>query len=163
MLDTTDVSPYAQAENSKETAVATAEWKRVAATGAIKAQRWNGAVGERQLRWFEDTCHKAARAKGKVIVFAHHPVYPPNNHCEWNAGALLKVVERNRNVVAWINGHNHAGAFGVHAEVPFITLQGMVETKATNAFAVAHLHSDRMELVGHGREQSRELMFRKKA
>jgi manganese-dependent ADP-ribose/CDP-alcohol diphosphatase len=159
MLDTTDVSPYTHAESSKQSAEATAEWKRIVATGAINAQRWNGAVGERQLKWFEDTCHQAARARSKVIVFAHHPVYPAGNHCEWNADALLRIVERNRNVVAWINGHNHAGAFGVHAEVPFITLKGMVETKDTNAFAVVHLHSDRLELVGHGREPSRECVF----
>jgi 3',5'-cyclic AMP phosphodiesterase CpdA len=161
MLDTTDVSPYAHAENCRETAEATAEWKHLRATGAINAQSWNGAVGERQLKWFEDTCRQAAKANRKVIVFAHHPIFPADTHTEWNAEALLKVVERNRNVVAWINGHNHAGAFGVHAEVPFITLMGMVETEETNAFAVVHLHSDRLELVGNGREPSRELMFPK--
>ena len=160
MLDTTDVSPYAYAANSKESAAATAERKRVAATGAINAQTWNGAVGERQLKWFEDTCRQAAKAKRKVIVFAHHPVFPADAHTEWNADALLQVVERNRNVVAWINGHNHAGAFGIHDDVPFITLKGMVETETTNAFGVAHLHSDRLQLVGHGREPSRELVFR---
>jgi manganese-dependent ADP-ribose/CDP-alcohol diphosphatase len=160
MLDTTDVSPYAHGLNSPESAQATAEWQRLAAAGAINAQRWNGAVGERQLRWFEDTCQRAAQTRGKVIVFSHHPVFPANNHCEWNSDALLKVVERNRNVVAWINGHNHAGAYGVHAEVPFITLQGMVETKDTNAYAVTHLFADRLELVGHGREPSRECKFR---
>jgi hypothetical protein len=37
----------------------------------------------------------------------------------------------------------------------------MVETKDTNAFAVAHLHPDRLELVGHGREPSRECVFLK--
>jgi manganese-dependent ADP-ribose/CDP-alcohol diphosphatase len=162
MLDTTDVSPYAHAENSKESSAANAEWKRLAATGAINAQPWNGAVGERQLKWFDDTCRRAATTRRKVIVFAHHPVYPADNHCEWNSDALLKVVERNQNLVAWINGHNHAGAFGVHAEVPFITLQGMVETEDTNAFAVVHLYSDCLELVGHGREPSRELKFLKK-
>jgi len=162
MLDTTDVSPYTHAENSKESAQAAAEWKRLSATGAINAQPWNGAVGERQLKWFDDTCHQAARARQRVIVFSHHPVYPANNHCEWNSDELLKAVERNRNVVAWINGHNHAGAFGVHAEVPFITLKGMVETEDTNAFAEVHLHSDRLNLIGHGREPSRELVFRQK-
>jgi manganese-dependent ADP-ribose/CDP-alcohol diphosphatase len=160
MLDTTDVSPYAQAETSREAAAATAEWQSFAATGAINAQPWNGAVGERQLKWFEETCRQAARAKRKVIVFAHHPIFPPDQHNEWNAEALLKVVERNRNVVAWINGHNHAGAFGIHDDVPFISLKGMVETENTNAFAVAHVHSDRLQLVGHGREPSRELLFR---
>ena len=106
------------------------------------------------------TCRQAARAERKVVVFAHHPIFPTGNHNEWNADALLRVVERNRNVVAWINGHNHAGAFGVHEGVPFITLKGMVETEKTNAFAVLHLHPDRLELVGHGREPSRELAFR---
>jgi manganese-dependent ADP-ribose/CDP-alcohol diphosphatase len=160
MLDTTDVSPYAYAQNTPENMRATAEWRRLAAAGAINAQPWNGAVGERQLSWFEDTCRRAAGTGGKVIVFSHHPVLPANNHCEWNSDALLKVVERNRNVVAWINGHNHAGAYGVHAEVPFITLHGMVETKDSNAYAVAHLFSDRLELIGHGREPSRECKLR---
>jgi manganese-dependent ADP-ribose/CDP-alcohol diphosphatase len=161
MLDTTDVSPYAYAEDSRESAAATVQWQRLAARSAINAQPWNGAVGERQLNWFADTCRRAARAERKVIVFAHHPVCPADAHTEWNADALLKVVERSRNVVAWINGHNHAGAFGVHDDVPFITLKAMVETEKTNAFAVAHLRSDRLELVGHGREPSRELVFRK--
>jgi len=161
MLDTTDVSPYAHPENSKESAGATAEWKRIAATGANNAQTWNGAVGERQLRWFENTCRQAAESRRKVIVFSHHPVFPASNHCEWNSDVLLEVVERNRNVVAWIDGHNHAGAFGVYDGVPFITLKGMVEAENTNAFAEAQLYPDRLKLVGHGRESSREVVFRK--
>ena len=160
MLDTTDISPYSLPKDSKESIAATAELHRLAATGAANAQSWNGAVGERQLAWFEDTCRQAAASKRKVVVFAHHPVFPRDNHNEWNAEALLGVVERNRNVVAWINGHNHAGSFGVHEGVPFITLKGMVETGDTNAFAVVTLHPDRLELVGHGREPSRELALR---
>jgi manganese-dependent ADP-ribose/CDP-alcohol diphosphatase len=162
LLDTTDVSTYAHAANSKMSVGGTGELKRIGATGAINAQVWNGAVGNRQLKWFEETCLQAARTRRKVVVFAHHPVFPANDHCEWNSDALLKVVERNWNVVAWINGHNHAGAFGVHAGVPFITLKAMVETEDTNAFAEVRLHSDRLELVGHGREPYRELMFPRK-
>jgi manganese-dependent ADP-ribose/CDP-alcohol diphosphatase len=160
MLDTTDISLNAHPQDSKETQAAAAVWKRVEASGAVNAQRWNGAVGEGQLAWFEDTCRRAGKEGRRVVVFAHHPIYPPGNHCEWNSDALLKVVERNRNVAAWFNGHNHAGDFGVHAEVPFFTLQGMVETEKSNSFAVLHLHPDRLELVGHGREPSRELKFR---
>ena len=57
-------------------------------------------------------------------------------------------------------GHNHAGAFGLRDGVPFITLQGMVETEQTNAYAMAHLYSDRIQLVGQGCEPSRVLPFR---
>ena len=160
MLDTSDVSPYAHPAGSPERRAADLEWNRIKATGAPNAQSWNGAVGEPQLKWFADTCREAARKGRKVIVFSHHQVFPPDAHCEWNASALLKVVEENANVVAWINGHNHAGAFGPHAGVPFITLQGMVETKDTNAFAELRLHPDRLELVGHGRVPSRELTLR---
>jgi manganese-dependent ADP-ribose/CDP-alcohol diphosphatase len=160
MLDTSDVSPYAHPEASKENREADLECKRMKAAGAPNAQSWNGAVGERQLKWFDENCRSAARKGRKVIVFSHHQVFPPDPHCEWNSSALLKVVEQNPNVVAWINGHNHAGAFGVHAGVPFITLHAMVETRDTTAFAELRLHSDRLELVGHGRELSRDLGFR---
>jgi 3',5'-cyclic AMP phosphodiesterase CpdA len=161
MLDTTDVSPYAHPEVSQEFAAATKEWNRVAAIGAPNAQPWNGAVGEKQLKWFADACRKAAKAGRKVVVFAHHPVFPPGVHNEWNSDALLRVVERHRNIVAWINGHNHAGAFGIQDEVPFVTLKGMVETENTNSFAVLELLPDKMTLNGFGREQSREIVFRK--
>lgn len=160
MLDTTDVSPYAHPEASKESAAATTELKRLVATGAINAQSWNGAVSETQLKWFEDTCRQAARARRSVLVFSHHPVFPPDRHTAWNSDALLKVVERSRNIVAWFSGHNHAGAFGIHDDVPFVTLKGMVETKTTNSFATLNLWPDRMTLVGFGREESRELAFR---
>jgi 3',5'-cyclic AMP phosphodiesterase CpdA len=162
MLDTNDVSIYAATLGSPEFTTALNAMRQFASTGAINAQPWNGAVGAKQMRWFEETCRKAAAAKQKVIVFAHHPVYPPlNNHNEWNSAALLQLVQRNRNIVAWINGHNHAGAFGIHDDVPFLTLKGMVETKDTNAFSVAKLYEDRLVITGTEREPSRELVFRK--
>jgi len=162
MLDTNDVSLYAHQIDSKEFAAAYTTLQKFAATGLIYAQPWNGAVGDPQIQWLEETCRTAAKANEKVIVFAHHPVYPlTSNHNEWNSEGMLKVVERNRNIVAWINGHNHAGAFGVYADVPFVTLRGMVETENTNSYATARLFNDRLELTGAGREISRELPFRK--
>jgi hypothetical protein len=113
------------------------------------------------MKWLAETCKKAADAKQKVIIFAHHPVYPfPCNHNEWNSDELLKFVSRTPNVVAWINGHNHAGGFALRDGVPFITLHGMVETPDTNAFATAKLYSDRIVISGTGREPSREIRFR---
>ena len=159
-LDTTDVSLYAQPENTKPYSEADEELKRLKSTGAKNAQSWNSAISQLQLDWFDETCKTAAKQQQRVIVFSHHPVFPANEHNTWNSTRILEVVTRNRNVVAWLNGHNHAGNFGVHNDVPFVTLQGMVETKDANSFAVAKLHQDRLELVGHGREQSRELLFR---
>ena len=161
MLDTNDVSVYAYPINSKEAAQAFEKLKEYAAARLPHAQTWNGAVGDAQMKWFEETCKKAAAENQKVIVFAHHPVFPfPNNHNEWNSDALLQLVGRNRNIVAWINGHNHAGAYALRDSVPFITLHGMVETPNTNSFATAEIFSDRLVIAGKGREPSREIKFR---
>ena len=44
--------------------------------------------------------------------------------------------------------------------VPYVTLQGMVETADTTSFATAQILPDRMIVTGHGREPSRECVFR---
>jgi hypothetical protein len=67
---------------------------------------------------------------------------------------------RHRNVVAWFNGHNHAGGFALVEGLPCVTFHGMVETPDTSAFATAWFLSDRVILAGQGREPSRELIFR---
>ena len=124
------------------------------------AKPWNGAIGAAQLAWFERECVAARAAGQKVIVLAHHPVFPDNDHNAWNAAEVLQVIDRHPHLVAWINGHNHAGAYGVRSGVHYLTMKGMVETAATNAFATAQILADRLVLTGHGREPSRELGFR---
>ncbi len=161
VLDTNEVSTYSHPDGAKEQKQAVAELARMQAASAKNAQTWNGRPGDEQLRWFEKVCRKADRTGRRVIVFAHHPVFPGNEHNVWNDAEVLRVVERNPNVVAWINGHNHAGLYGEYAGVPFLTMKGMVETADQNAFAVARLYEDRLELTGHGREPSREMLFRK--
>lgn len=160
VLNTTDVSPYAQAKDSGASEVARERLARLQAAGAPNAHAWNGAVGTRQLRWFEETCRQASQARQRVIVLCHHPVFPPNAHNAWNADELLALVTRHRHVGAWLNGHNHAGALGAHEDLPFVTLKGMVETPDTNAYATLTLHQDHLELTGHGREPSRTFAFR---
>jgi manganese-dependent ADP-ribose/CDP-alcohol diphosphatase len=159
-LDTTDVSLYAQPSSEPTYAVADNELKKLKSTNAIHAQSWNGSVSQRQLDWFQDVCTAAAKKQQRVIVFSHHPVFPANAHNAWNSSQILEVVGRHRNVVAWMNGHNHAGNLGIHEDVPFVTMKGMVETTDTNAFSVVSLHEDRLLIEGHGREPSRELKFR---
>ncbi|HUR57074.1 MAG TPA: metallophosphoesterase [Opitutaceae bacterium] len=160
ILDTNDVSVYAHAAGTPERAAAEKELARVQAAKLPQAQTWNGAIGGTQLAWFERTCREAKAASRRVIVLAHHPVLPAGQHVIWNAPETLAVVERQSNVVAWLNGHNHAGAFGERAGIPYVTMHGMIETIDTTAFATARILRDRMIIAGHGREPSRELKFR---
>jgi len=160
ILDTNDVSTYAHPAGASAREEAGRELARLQAAGVRQARPWNGGIGAEQRAWLDRTCGEARTAGRKVVVLAHHPVYPENEHNVWNAAEVLAVLDRNPQVVAWFNGHNHAGNFGVRSGVPFVTLRGMVETPDTSAFAVARVLSDRIVLTGHGREPSRELMFR---
>jgi manganese-dependent ADP-ribose/CDP-alcohol diphosphatase len=159
-LDTTEISPYSHPKDSKETAEANALLVEYAAKRLQNAQSWNGALSAKQLTWFEETCKNAATEKQKVIVFAHHPIAPVAIHNAWNSEDILKIIERNKNIVAWFNGHNHQGDFAIQHGVPCLTLKGMVETAETNSYSIAKIFADRIELTGHGREPSRELLYR---
>lgn len=160
VLDTNDVSTYAYAAGSPEHAAAEAELARHQSAKLLQAKPWNGGLGPAQLNWLDHACSAARNAQRKVIVFAHHPVYPEGTHNVWNAKEVLAVVDRHPHIVAWFNGHNHAGAFGERKGVPFLTMRGMVETRDTTAFASARIFPDRIILTGHGREPSRELVFK---
>lgn len=160
VLDTNDVSTYAHTENSPDDLAAGEELKRLKAARLPQAQTWNGGLSQTQLDWFARNCRSAAESQQKVIVFAHHPVFPADVHNLWNTEAVLKIIDKNRNIVAWFNGHNHAGDFGVRDGVPFVTVHGMVETAATSSYATADLFPDRIVVTGHDREPSRELVFR---
>ena len=160
VLDTNDVSTYAHAAGTPERANAERELTRVKDAKLRQAQPWNGAIGPAQLAWLDRTCAEARVASQKVIIFAHHPVFPNNEHNLWNAAEVLATLDRYPPVVAWINGHNHAGNYAERNGVPFLTMHGMVETADTTAFATASVLNDRIVLIGHGREPSRELPFR---
>lgn len=160
ILDTNDVSTYAHAAGSPESTAAQTELAAHVAARLPQAKPWNGGIGPVQLAWFDRQCTAAKTRGHQVIVLAHHPVLPVGSHNIWNAPAVLQVIERHRHVVAWLNGHNHAGAFAVHEGVPFVTMRGMVETPDTTAFATAHIRPDRLLITGQGREPSRELVFR---
>src|SRR5687768_1182640 len=160
VLDTNDVSTYAHAAGTPARTAAESELALLQEAKVEQAKPWNGGFGSQQLAWLERTCSEAGEAQRKVIIFAHHPVFPDGAHNVWNANEVLAVLDRHQHVVAWINGHNHAGAFGERNGVPFLTMHGMVETSDTTAFATAKILSDRIVLHGHGREPLREMKFR---
>lgn len=160
VLDTNDVSTYAHPPGSPAHAAAERELARLQAARVRQAKGWNGGVGPGQLAWFEGQCASARAAGLRVVVLAHHPVFPLGDHCAWNAPDILRAVDRHPNVAAWLNGHNHAGAFAERDGVPYVTLRGMVETESTTAFATATLHADRLVIAGRGREPDRDLPLR---
>ena len=117
---------------------------------------WNGALGQAQLSWLEKNLNEAKRAGEKIILFCHFPIFPKDVHNLWNAKQVLSVLTRHPHVVAYMNGHNHTGAYGKLSGQHYVTFKGMVDTNET-AFSVVHVHRDRLEIKGVGRQQDKKL------
>ena len=111
---------------------------------------------EKQLKWIESRLVTATKAKERVMLFCHFPVFPKNGHNLWNDKVLTELLARYPCVVAYINGHNHAGNYGQRDGIHYLTLKGMVDTEE-NSYAVIEVYADRLVVKGFGRERSREL------
>ncbi len=160
VLDGNDVSLYAHREGSREHEQAQALYEALKQQEAANAQTWNGAVGETQMAWLQRELDEADKAREKTIIFCHFPVYPGNAHNLWNSTQLVRTIESHRSVVAYMNGHNHAGDYGQKGNVHYVTFPGMVETEDTTAYAVVRVRGDGLMLQGYGRTPSRRLELR---
>lgn len=147
VLDTNDVSLYAYPAGSKKAKESQAIYESLG--GALP--KYNGGIGEKQLVWIAGKL-KAAQSKGEsVILHSHHPVYPFTSHAAWNAEEIVALIEEYSCVAAYINGHNHAGAYGFKKGVHYLTLKGMVDTEET-AYSVISVYPDLLKVTGTGRQ-----------
>ena len=158
IVDTNDVSLYANPEGSEKYELAREMLDRLRAEGAVNAQTWNGAVGPDQLAWLRRVLDGARTRGEKVVLNSHHPIYPKNVHNAWNDDELVDLVASYDNVISWFNGHNHHGNYGFAHGMHFVTFQGMVELD-TNAYAMVRVFEDRFEIDGFGREPDRIVPF----
>jgi len=157
LLDGNDVSLFAPPKDDPRREIAAKRLDALKAQGAANAQTWNGSLGDDQFAWLEATIQKADEAGEKVIVLCHYPVYPANEHNLWDADRIVDLVAKSKNVVAYFNGHNHAGNYGELDGKHFVNFKGMVDTPDTTAFSIVEVYPDRIEILGHGREENRTL------
>ncbi len=158
VLDGNEGGVFAHPPGSAERHAAEARLAEMAARGAPNAAASNGAMGEVQFAWLEATLARARDAEEKTIVMGHYPIYPlARPHNQLDDARLVALLERFPNVVAYFNGHDHAGAYAEHAGRHYLNFCGMVQTVASNAFAVVEVWPDRLQVRGFGREPSRTL------
>lgn len=157
VLDGNEVSLFAPPPGDPRRALAAERLKRLADAGAINAQDWNASFSDEQFEWLQTVLQKADAAGEKVIVLCHYPVYPENAHNMWDAPRILELLGAHPSVVAWFNGHNHEGNYGVSGNTHFVNFKGMVDTPDQNTFAIADVFSDRIVIRGFGREENRLL------
>jgi len=151
-IDGNDVSLYAWPKDDPRTKAA-AEYHKLLKP---RPPTWNGAVGDKQLKWIESQLVTATKAKERVMLFCHFPVYPKNSHNLWNDKALTDLLARYPCVAAYVNGHNHAGNYGESDGIHYLTLKGMVDTEQSS-YSVIEVYADRLVVKGFGRETEREL------
>jgi predicted phosphodiesterase len=120
----------------------------------------NGGMGDEQLAWLDAELRTAAERGQEVIVFSHYPVYPEGRFNLLNDHAVLDILSGHEHVLAYLNGHNHWGGYGERDGIHFVTIEGMVETRDRNAYAMVHLHEGCIHIEGFGRVPSRTLDLR---
>ncbi len=85
------------------------------------------------------------------------PILPRgDSHNLWNAEEIVQIIEQSPCVVAYINGHNHAGNYHFEKGIHYITLFGMVDTML-NSYAILDIFKNRLVLMGYGNQKSLEL------
>jgi calcineurin-like phosphoesterase family protein len=157
-LDGTDVALYRYPANDPRTKEARAMQDAYEKNKGGKVPGYNGAIGEKQMKWLKTELDAARTAKQRVILFNHFPVIPAGNgHNLWNAAELVGLLENYDNIAAYMNGHNHRGNYGTHAGIHFVNFKGMVETESETAYSVVRCFPDRLEIEGYGLEPDRNL------
>ena len=157
MLDTNDLSVYRDPGDSPRTADARKMLERLKDEKAPGAAPWNGGVSGTQLSWLEREVTAADAAGERVIACGHHPLLPAEMHQAWHAEKIAAVLEAHPCVLAYFNGHNHAGGYLERKGVHYVTFRSMLHQPDVTAFSVVEVHADRIAITGHGREESRVL------
>jgi len=165
ILDGMDISLYGYPRGHPKRTQATRMLGALEKKKRKNAQRWNGGIGADQLTWLERTLAGSAARDERVILCCHFPILAAASsdfHLLWNHEAVLKVIARHPCVVAWFNGHDHAGGYARHDGVHHVTFAGMVEAPSQNAYAVVSTSPGALALRGFGKQKTRRLSLDKR-
>jgi beta-galactosidase len=156
MLNTNEIASYSNIGGTKQEEELKAMMSRIKRTKSSNGATWNGGVGHKQLEWLDGLLSAAEQSGQKVMIFSHHPLYPPTSFSALNNFELLDVIGKYRCVKAVFSGHHHAGDFAYFRGIPMVTAEGMVETSDKNSFATVEIHGNKIVVNGYGRMSSRK-------
>ena len=155
-LNTNEVASYANVVGTGKEQELNVMLQEIKATGGTQGASYNGGVSAKQLIWLDGLLAKSQKAGERVLIFSHHPLYPPMAYTALNNLQILDIIGNYSCVKAIFSGHHHSGAFTYFKDIPVVTVEGMIETKDKNSFGVVKLYDDRIVLEGQGRMTSRE-------
>jgi manganese-dependent ADP-ribose/CDP-alcohol diphosphatase len=127
--------------------------------GAVNAIEWNGGISTKQLAWLKSELDDAVLKGEKVFILCHFPVFPESIYNLLNYNDVLHLLKNYDNIIAWFNGHNHAGNYDNFNSIHFLTMKGMVETENTGSYSVVEVYSNKIWINGYGKEKSQILAY----
>lgn len=157
VVDGSEISLFANRPDSPNHTLAAETLAGMVARGEANAQDWNGGMSDSQYAWLEQKLEHAHNAGERAIIFGHYPVHPFGEHAMWGSDRFTDLVTRYPRVLAYFNGHNHVGNYGLFRGKHFVNFRGMIETEHDTAYARVDVYADRIEIVGQGTEPSRTL------
>ncbi|GAX74983.1 hypothetical protein CEUSTIGMA_g2429.t1 [Chlamydomonas eustigma] len=167
VLDTTDMSPHSGYPPGSPEAQEAAEYLKNHPQTDQDPQMtdWNGGVGQKQMSWLKSELAAAAAAGEKVITAGHHPIGEGSSrrtHTAWNWRELQDVLtSKQYTVKLHLSGHDHMGGYSFVNGVHFVTMEAMLEAPpGSNAYAVACILPDSIEIKGVGSAKSHFLPFK---
>jgi len=128
-------------------------------SGNVNAIDWNGGISAKQLDWLKIQLDDATAKNENVFILCHFPVYPENIHNLLNYKEVNALLMNYHNIIAWFNGHNHAGNYGNFNMTHFVTMKGMVESEFNTSYAIVEVYRNKIWIKGAGREKSQILAY----
>mmetsp|Transcript_14713 Transcript_14713/g.24507 ORF Transcript_14713/g.24507 Transcript_14713/m.24507 type:complete len:446 (+) Transcript_14713:105-1442(+) len=132
---------------------------------AKNAYDMNGALGEKQLEWLQDTLRHSMSVGERVLILSHalfmHASEDQCYNLAWDYDSVLELLasDDGKCVVACLHGHAHAGsvltdARGVHhivLETPMFCREADGEGQGEcGPFVVLEAHATHLVLKGYG-------------
>ena len=156
VLNTNEVASYSNIGGTSKEQELAIMLDNIRERNGKNGKTWNGGISSRQMEWLKKLLQNADKNNEKVLIFSHHPLYPAEGYTALNDVEILETISLFSNVRGVISGHHHVGAYGVYKGIPFITIEGMVETEKENAYAVVNIYEDKLVITGKSRAKSYE-------
>lgn len=154
LLNTNEISTYANITGTPKEAEMQVMWKRIEESKRTNRETYNGGISREQMDWLKEELDTAERNHEAVLLFSHHPLYAAPGLTALNDLEILELISGYSCVKGAISGHHHPGDYGEYKGIPFITTEGMIETESENAYGIVDIYKDWFQFTGKGRSRS---------
>jgi len=157
ILDGSDISTFANAENSEEFNEAMSLRSSLEIAGSRNANPWNGGIGINQVAWLTEVLEKSRAIGENVAIVCHFPLITSDcRHTLLNSRQIRSLLRRYDHVALFLSGHDHQGHYSKLERVHHVTVKGIVEGNAEPWSIFTFSDSD-IEITGFDTETSKTL------